>query len=722
MMCALWIAVVMAVEPHPSYDKLVTANGFAGAVVNGANVGGVVLDRFSDHIWQQERAGSPPVRDLLFDAYFGVRIPDFSGWVTEADRLDMEEGTNLVVVERAAGGLRLTETVFAPMGVDWPAVVQILRVENPTAGVIEVTVFGLANHHVGDETNERERILPASHGGLVEVGDGSGLVMHLVPLVPPAALGCNPQGVWQAVRDGESLAGCAESAGDDRVGALQWDIGGLNPGESVTVGFVHVFQSGADLALPVEVAELLDGASPESLLEDERANWAAWQAQTALPAGLSADEAAVTRQSLAWLRMGQVREPSSAYGQIPASLLAGSDGAFEHIWNITWVRDAALSIAALSAYGHHEEARAALDFFLQDRAGDYASYLDGQDYAVSVCRVYGNGDEWSDEDADGPNVEFDNFGLILWAAGRYVADSGDVDFVREHSARLFDGTAEVLLALIDPETGLIRADSSIWEEHWNGRQKRFTWTSARAVAGLRAAADLAEAVGDERAASYRAAADGVAAAIAAQLVTDGGVLVGSYEEHTRGEAALDAAAVAAFNLGILNPASDVGRATFAAWDAGLRVASGNGYRRNDDGDSYDVQEWVVVDLWIAEALQRAGREEEAAALDAWITGLAMQNHLVLPELLDPVSGDFRGPGPMLGFGAAAYLLRMHERPTIVPVEADEPGDSGSDAKNSRCGCGSAAPPVGGLFVAGLALTLARRRAVLTGQGRRPGVV
>ena len=50
----------------------------------------------------------------------------------------------------------------------------------------------------------------------------------------------------------------------------------------------------------------------------------------------------------------------------------------------------------------------------------------------------------------------------------------------------------MLVALVDPETGLIRADSSIWETHWNGRERRWTYTSVTAARGLCDAAELAE--------------------------------------------------------------------------------------------------------------------------------------------------------------------------------------------------------------------------------------
>ena len=402
-------------------------------------------------------------------------------------------------------------------------------------------------------------------------------------------------------------------------------------------------------------------------------------------------------------------------------------------WNITWVRDGAYAIQALTAAGLYAEARDALAFQIQEGCcGDYADFLPVDRYALSVCRYYGDGTEWSDDDGTGPNIELDNFGLYLWAFGGYIAASDDEAFLAAHAERLFDGIADVLVESIDPAYDLIIADSSIWERHWYGRERHFTYTSAWAVRGLREAADLADRLGETaRAATYRAAADQLAAGIAAHLIRDG-VLAGNLEELQGGGSYLDAAAVDAFNNGTLSARDGVAQTSLEVWTDWLGVASGPGLSRNDDGDLYDRQEWIMIDLRVAEAWRRACQPEPAAVLEDWITDHARLNSLIIPELLDPETADYAGPAPMMGFGSGLYVLHLLQRPTLdagcedggqdtsvpgdsAPADSPSGAEPGNDdnpqAGPDGCSCASVGRSRGtGLALAlGLGLLVGRRR-------------
>jgi GH15 family glucan-1,4-alpha-glucosidase len=224
--------------------------------------------------------------------------------------------------------------------------------------------------------------------------------------------------------------------------------------------------------------------------------------------------------------------------------------------------------------------------------------------------------------------------------------------------------------------GLLLADSSIWERHWNGHQQHFTYTSAWAAAGLWAAQDLWTAwTGDERPHHdvYRMRADETRAALCAWLRDDEGALAASLEQLDLGTGYDDLAAVEAFNAAGIDAAGATAAASFARWEEHLAVPSGHGFKRNDDGDSYDEQEWVMVDLRLAEAYRRACREEDALAIEDWITQQALQNHGTIPELLHPETGDYEGPAPMLGFGAGLYVLAMHTRAEAAADCADGVG-------------------------------------------------
>jgi GH15 family glucan-1,4-alpha-glucosidase len=562
---------------------------------------------------------------------------------------------------------------------------QVAHIRNDGASTSAAfQLVALLNWHAGGT----ESVSSASASEVAESGSDVSLSYYA-----PDATDVSCASVYDTVAAGGRIGGGCNTTGDDVVPAFGWSIPALAPGEEVWVG-VHTSTVGHDQAV----------GTPDQWLDTERGLWELFHARAEAPAGMTADEQAVYKQALAYLKMGQVLEEGDAYGQIPASLpVSAPVGDFQHIWNITWVRDGSYAIAALDAAGYHEEAAAALRFLIQEgKTGEFRSYVGDADYAVSVCRVYGDGTEWSDVDDDGPNIEFDDFGMFLWALGKVAPD--DPTLYDDVVPRALDGVADVLVRLVDPNTGLLLPDSSIWERHWNGNQKAFTWSSIWAVAGLEAAAELAEEAGDPRAETYADAAEGISEAIEAQLLDAGGVLAGSLEELESGGDYLDMASVEAYNLGILDPRGEGFTATLDAWDRELLVASGNGYHRNDDGSTYDEHEWVVMDLRLAEALRRSCRPEEAAALEDWITGQAVMNNNILPELLDPDRGDFAGPAPMLGFGAGAYINLMIDR-AAADAACAEP-EPEPIVELGPCGCESNATPA--LLLLPL-LTLRRRR-------------
>jgi len=216
----------------------------------------------------------------------------------------------------------------------------------------------------------------------------------------------------------------------------------------------------------------LNNRSPQQLLADEAAGWASWHAAMLLPPNINADNAKLLRQSLALLRMGQVRQANigptnqgnSPYGQIVASLPPG-------MWNITWARDQAYAAVALAASGHTQEATDALKFVLNGQTGTFVSVV-GAAYLPTITRYFGGGLEETDSNSDGPNIEFDGFGLVLWQAWRTLQAVGNMDLLAQIWPTLRTKVVDPLVGLVDA-TGLIHADSSIWEVHWGGKQKHF---------------------------------------------------------------------------------------------------------------------------------------------------------------------------------------------------------------------------------------------------------
>jgi MYXO-CTERM domain-containing protein len=691
------LAAEAAVAPYRSWSQLSWSNGYAPGIYD-INARRVVS--FRDHIYAHFDE-STNTRSLMFDLYFGVRTGGQNIWLTEVPIVEAgyDSDTGIVRIVQEWQSLRITQSFFGPFDVDGAAMVAVAEVENTgSSSLTDAALFSIQNLHIGDGSdgsgNERAQWLD---GAFEERGPAGGVIVHR-PIPAPTAHAATPQNPWQLVTAGGRLVDVSDSGvTSDVVPGFEWDLTGLAPGEMQSGSVIVAFDgTGSRQAIDSALAPLDTLATGSALVAAAREDWSAFHARARQPEALSDSELAVYRQSLAVLRMAQVREPAPAGGQIVASLPPG-------MWNIAWVRDQAYAIEGLLDAGLTDEARAALSFMLDGDAGDYVCCDDsggpyvGRQYALSVTRYYGNGSEESDWNADGPNVEFDGFGLILRSLARYAADTGDTTLISAHSLEIFDRTADVLVSLIEPETGLIRADSSIWETHWeNGGRRHHTYTQATSVAGLRAAAVLADLVGapySDRAASYRQTADELAQAITDKLVhAESKVLRSSLEEQSF---YLDAAAVEAFNWGVIPADGEVANSTLDAFRDGLwNSLVDRGYRRNDDGGSYDQREWVICDLRIAAAARRADRHEHADELLAWVTDQARENFNLVPENFDRVTGAFEGEVPMAGFGAGVYITATWERELLSGGDTIPSSDAGPIGSDSGIG-GSAEGPSGG---------------------------
>jgi hypothetical protein len=612
-------------------------------------------------------------RDLLYDTYLGLRQGSGAGvWLGEIQSVGQEylDDSGIIHVVHQIADFRVDTYVYAPWELSRPALVLIGKVTNTGGAQADVSLYTLHNYHLGQATvadptepdaNGEEISRRADTGAMLETGPG-GTLLHY-PLSSPTHYDCTPSNAYTAVTAGQDLSDNGNSGvGQDRVAAFQKSLS-LAPGQAGWFGTVTALERFSDVAsLESDVAAAFGGKGPERVLSDARAGWEAWR--TSPPPGLSPAERQLYRQSEAVLRQGQIWEGSDrSRGQIVASLPPG-------MWNITWMRDMAYAISALVRSGHFAEARAALEFVLLADSGRYESDYVHVPYQVTITRYFGRGREETDFNADGPNIEYDGFGMFLWVLDEYVRATSDTGFVGEHWNVVTTRIADALVDLTDG-TGLVTADSSIWEVHWNGRQKHYTYTSLAAVRGLCGAASLAEGRGEQALAdTYRSAGLAIHDALAAQLVDSTGALASSLEELDGGSGYRDIASVEAFNWMAFDPAGALATATFAAFERDLRVASGRGFFRNDDGGWYDSQEWVVADLRTALAYQHAGEFDLADRGLDWITAQGLANYGMIAELHHPDTSAYEGEIPMVGFGAGAYILAISNRQQ--PVTATPP--------------------------------------------------
>lgn len=681
---------------HRSFGWIVSANGHGALVVNLDPDQLPSGDDWANHrymlfvhpyqTWGLNGSGQPVnTRDVLYDTYMGVRIDGTGTWLdgVARDFVGYYGQDGIPYWVQTVGDLRIETFAYAPWQLGRPAVTLLTRVTNVGTAPREVSIYSLHNYHVGNTLNDSHRFpnaagesiaRDAATGAFLEQAAGGALVHYPLGAVHryAATWGGSEADPWARLNAGQDLGNEGDiDAGDNRICGFQAPPTTLAAGDAAWFGVVTAFDPYKNTsALLADVHAAYGGRDAVGALNEARAEWTAWR--KAPPEGLTPAERTVYRTSEAVLRMGQVWETTDkSKGQILASLPPG-------MWATSWPRDMAYSIAALVRSGHQAEARAALEFQLLADANGYKTFEHngpqvgvGADYRISVCRYYGRGMEESDWDHDGPNVEFDGFGLFLWVLGEYVRAFGDTTIVDDHWTVIRDEIANVLVGLRDGN-GMIRPDSSIWEVHWNGRQKQYTYTSLAAAIGLCEASRLAQARGaTPEATTWSQAARDLVTAIRTHALKDN-FLAQSVEELANNWGYVDAAVVEAFRWLLLDPSGAAAGTTLDRLMTDLIVPNGMGLARNDDGGWYDSSEWILIDLRMSGALRNRGTTGDVAKADRlldWVTAQARANMGLIAELHTRDGAHYDGAVPMVGFGAGAYLLELWQREHGTTPEA-----------------------------------------------------
>jgi GH15 family glucan-1,4-alpha-glucosidase len=695
---------------HNSWNQLTTSNGLAAAIYS---VGQGKMTRYQRHIYSHvdENSTTP---NFMWDSYFGYGVNGGkSTWLNSVpvDKAEYVNGTNIVKSTQHNDGLKFDSYYFTPFSgknhYQSSLLVMLVRVTNNSNTDKNVSVFSNQNMHLGTDYGTANEQTTYNQKGkyIKEFNSKNGSLaiyknLNLAGEHYETGLSGSESNPWADATNNGKLNDQIVSQGNDITTGFENRTNQLSVGKSKWYGvIIGLNEDGNESHLSSDVlanAQASLSSTPEALLKQEEDWWTKWHRTEKMPVGLSAQEQQVYRQSTAVLKMSQSRETGASHGQVLASLIPGE-------WSIAWARDGNYSIQALIASGHYQEARAALQFFFdaqmkktEDGSGEnyyQKNFIESTDksaptyglgvklsnnYLISVCRYFGNGTEESDWNNNGPNIEFDGWGLFLWSVDQYVRATGDTQFLKSnHLAnwnKLTKQDADLLIELIKPENGLIQPDSSIWEEHWTPfnvlktapSRQQFAYTNITAYQGLKSAANLAKLMGkDQLEKKYSHAASSIKNAVKKQLVVrENGYRTIASSLERKGDSAYqnDASTVEAINFGMVNSRSNLASGMIKAYNQNLRILTGStpGYKRDQDGDLYDSREWGFIDLRIAGALSKMGRTSEAKTLLNWMTSQATNNYNLIPELLDYNTQDYAGSVPMGGFGSGSYILGIND--------------------------------------------------------------
>ncbi|MEE2758274.1 MAG: glycoside hydrolase family 15 protein [Myxococcota bacterium] len=677
-----------------SWYHLTTGNGH-GFQIFDLNEG--KLTDFLEHPYayvappDERREGGIGRRDLAYDAYFGLTVNEQHTWFTRLDNVGYEAESHVIVGTKTLPGIQAEVRYFAPFGLDANAMIMLIKVRNTGSSDVTISPFAKANMKLGSG-----RPQPAANGEVItwdselgygtETGPGGGTVLYF-PLGQESTAGCGSDSqLYRQIGAGDVVAPAVRCSGEDQVLVTSTQTT-LPAGESFWWGQAVLFINNnpnepqaddfRDYRTPEDVIEQWQAFAGDKgasdIYQEAMAEFEEWRvAPEAVGAtGLTDAEKAIWRQSEAVLRMGQVMEPIQANrrnrGMFLAALPIGK-------WHIGWVRDGAYAIVSQAMNGHTEEARLGVDFLLSAWAGFFSSaeYL-GRDYRISSVRYYGNGKEEGDFNFFGPNVETDGFGLTLWGARAYMHYSCDKDWLETttlHGDTVFEALTQVA-ADIDAttENNLPIPECSIWEVHW-GHKKVFTYTAATMIRGLydyAAIARLAER--DDLADYYQGRADDILEATRSFLVNTRTQSLASYQGAASSDIFVDGSTVEMLHWGLIPEDDPIYRATLQYYER-LRTRTG-GYRRLEEqlslngeaqAGTYDLSEWILLDLRIGEIFRRSGDQTRSDDLLNRVTVAATVNNNLIPELYEPDQlGIYAGEVPMVGYGAGAWQMALLEK-------------------------------------------------------------
>lgn len=257
-------------------------------------------------------------------------------------------------------------------------------------------------------------------------------------------------------------------------------------------------------------------------------------------------------------------------------------------------------------------------------------------------------------------IQEDETALVVWLVRRHYERTRDLELLRAVYRRLVINPADFMLRYRDGSTNLPLPGFDMWEE----RQGVFTFTCAAVVAGLTAAAEIANIFNDqERRHLYADAAAEVRDAMTRHLWLDeerrfarGLVLRG---EELEIDKTVDASAFATFYLDAFPATSALAGGTMDAIREKLWVQTEVGGIARYEGDAYHrISEetarvpgnpWLICTLWLAEyTIARATTVAELqSALDLvrWARSKALPS-LVLPEQIDPYDGQALSVAPL----------------------------------------------------------------------------
>ena len=646
-----------------------------------------IRDVYFPHVGMENHAVGHPFRvGVWVDGRFGWLD---AGWHPERRYADPTLATGVTAASDALGvALQFTDAVDFYENV----LVRRIRVTNTSAAAREIRVFLHHDFHLKENDVGDTALFSPEIAAVLHYKDDR---YFLVNCLAGGAVGvqhyacgqkevAGAEGTWRDAEDGV-LGGnpIAQGSVDSTIGVT------LTVGAGDTGEFYTWMAAGRDFHEVATIDAVVRDKTPAELLRRTQRYWQLWVTREGRDfADLPRDVVDRYCQSLLIIR-----------SQIDAegAVLAANDTDIVRFnrdtYSYAWPRDGALASVALLRSGHAVAAERFLEFC--------ARIISPEGFLRHKYNPDGTlASSWHGYVREGKPVlpiQEDETALVVWALGEYFDRSHRVETIAPFYRPLVTRPGDFLAKYVDERTGLPLPSYDLWEERWGVH----LFTVGAVIAGLRAAARLAAAFGeDERAARYRGAGDRMLAAMRAVLWSerDGRFLrmVAPGPTGYQGDPTIDASVFGVVELDVLPPDDPQVASTMRQVEERLRVQTDVGGLARYENDPYQQVEkqdtarvpgnpWFVSTLWLARYhLMRAQAPGELAKgldLIGWAARHALPSG-VMAEQLHPYTGEPLSVSPLTWsqaafvFAVEAYrerVLRLSACPTCgQPRPADAP--------------------------------------------------
>jgi GH15 family glucan-1,4-alpha-glucosidase len=443
------------------------------------------------------------------------------------------------------------------------------------------------------------------------------------------------EGTWRDAEDGELARHTIEQGSVDSTVAIHCKLNA----DAETKVCVWLC-AGKSLNEVLELQERIQKDTPDRIHRNCTNYWKSWVNKTTFNFGsLSTETVDLFKRSLLMIRM-HCNDNGGIVAAADSDIMAFNRDTYTYVWP----RDGAFVSLALDQAGYTEVTRRFFEFCADVITKDgYLLHKYNPDKSV--------GSSWHPWFRDGEPqlpIQEDETALVIYALWKHFEQVRDFEFLQQMFEKLVLRAANFLCEFRETESGLPLASYDPWEEH----RAVFTYTTACTIAGLHAAAHIANILGHHRHSErYQTVADQMQQAMIFHLYDEQtGMFLKSIKRKdgktTAKDATPDASVGAVWRLGVLPFDDPRSTSSMQKLRDTLTVRTPIGGIARYTNDYYHAavppsaevpgNPWIITTLWdaqwtIAHAKTAADLEPARTILD-WVRQYATRTGILAEQL------------------------------------------------------------------------------------------